>query len=294
MKSHVADYRYRVQCLRITATNGKVVRVTDHVTSLTLADGVYLAGTGFQFTGRSSGTSMAAGGLDLEGILSDATISEGEIASGVFDNATAHLFATTFHAPLVDDEPLSKLTWGVPKFDQGRFTVQLMELIDAVNQKVGRTYAPTCPWTLFDQTIDGRVLPVSKSMCTGPRAAPDGPAIGSYLVTGALTSVTSQYVFTDTSRIEADDWFAYGEIRFLTGPNAGLRPSQIKRFTPGGVIELHEALFYAPTAGDTYEMIPGCRKRASDCKDKFANKLNFGGQDHVPVPSVYSQVGRGA
>ena len=112
-------------------------------------------------------------------------------------------------------------------------------------------------------------------------------------MTGTLTAVASQYQFTDSSRAEADDWFGYGEIRFTTGNNAGLKPTQIKAFA-GGVFTLHEALPYPAQVGDEYEAIPGCRKRLQDCRDKFGNVVNRGAQDHVPSKTEYTQRGRGA
>ncbi|MCY1556072.1 hypothetical protein D9M68_927870 [compost metagenome] len=72
-----------------------------------------------------------------------------------------------------------------------------------------------------------------------------------------------------------------------------MKPIAIKAFATGGVIQLQEALFYPPSVGDQYEMIPGCRKRFEDC-GAWANKRNFGGHPHVPAPSQYGQIGRGA
>jgi uncharacterized phage protein (TIGR02218 family) len=118
--------------------------------------------------------------------------------------------------------------------------------------------------------------------------------LSAFKVAGAITAVGSQYSVTDSARSEPADYFSYGAIRFLTGPNAGLKAQEIKKYS-GGVVQVHEAFFYMPQVGDQYEMIPGCRKRlAEDCVAKWGNGKNFGGQAHVPAPSVYSQVGRGA
>lgn len=295
MKPHVTDWQTRVYCARIEPRgNHPAVRIAGYPVELTMSNGqVYQVESGYEFSGLSSTTDFASSSVDLEGILQAGAISQDDLASGVYDSARVYVFATSWAAPIEDEEPIDLMFFGKVEFADDRYTVQLMGSKDVLSQSVGRTYAATCSWSLFDQSIDGRIIATSRSRCTGPRSAPDGPAIGSYLVSGALTSVVSQYVFSDTSRAEASDWFAYGEIMFTSGPNAGLRPSQIKVFA-GGRIELHEALFYAPTIGDTYQMTPGCRKRPEDCKNKFNNKRNYGGQDHIPTPSQYSQVGRGA
>lgn len=296
MKSHVADYATRVYCVRIEPVGDHpVIRLAGYPVDLKMSNGqVYLTESGYEFSGLDSSSTFASTSIDLSGILQMDAVSQDDLASGVYDNARVYLFATSWADPIENEEPLALMFWGKVEFDEGSdaYKVELMGAIDVLSQSSGRTYAPTCPWTLFDESLDGNVLPWTQSRCTGPRAAQDGPLLADFKVTGTLTGVTDQYQFTDSARAEAADWFAYGSIRFTTGPNAGLKPIQIKAFTAGGVILLHEAMFYLPQVGDAYEMIPGCRKDGTTCKTKWANKINFGGQDHVPAPSVYSQVGR--
>ena len=56
-------------------------------------------------------------------------------------------------------------------------------------------------------------------------------------------------------------------------------------------LEVFEALPYAMAVGDAYILIPGCRKRIEDCRDKWANVPNFGGFPDVPTSSVYASRG---
>ena len=295
MKAHVADYATRVYCVRIEPANdAPIVRLAGYPVDLVMSSGaVYQTENGYEFSGLGASSTLASSSIDLSGILQIGAVSQDDLASGVYDNARVYLFATSWASPIEDEEPLALMFWGKVDFADEKYRVQLMGAIDALSQSTGRTYAPTCPHTLFDETLDGHVLPWSQSKCIGPRANPDGPRLADFKVTGTLTGVTDQYQFTDSARAEAADWFAYGTIRFTTGPNAGLKPIQIKAFTAGGVILLHEAMFYLPQVGDAYEMIPGCRKRlAEDCVGKYGNGINHGGQTRVPAPSVYSQVGR--
>lgn len=300
MKAHVADWKTRVYCVRIEpAGSHPIIRLAGYPVDLVMGNGqVYLAENGYAFSGLSETADFSGSSVDLSGILHQGAVSQDDLASGVYDNARVHLFSTSFveGMSIEDEEPLGLAFWGKVEFDEGKdsYQVQLMGAKDVLSQSTGRTFAPLCGWTLFDQSIDGRIIATTRSRCTGPRATPDGPVFASYLVSGTLTAVTDQYVFTDSARTEPADWFGYGEILFTSGPNAGSRPSQVKVFA-GGQIELHEALFYAPSIGDAYQMIPGCRKRlAEDCVAKFGNGINHGGQAHVPAPSVYSQVGRGS
>ena len=296
MKADVADYATRVYCVRIVPSGAApTVRLAGHPVDLAMSNGqVYLTESGYEFSGLSASSTFASSSIDLNGILQMGAIDRDDLMAGVYDNARLYLFATSWANPVEDEEPCGLYFFGKVQIDDERYGVQLMGAIDVLSQSTGRTYSPTCPWTLFDQTLDGHVLPAHQSRCTGPRAAPDGPTLSAFKVTGTVTAVASQYVIGDSGRSEPADYFAYGAIRFITGANAGLKAQEIKKFG-AGIVEVHEAFFYMPQVGDQYEMIPGCRKRLEeDCVAKWGNGPNFGGQRHVPAPSVYSQVGRGA
>ncbi|MNO31440.1 hypothetical protein D3C76_214140 [compost metagenome] len=294
MKAHVADWRARSYCLRIVPESGPVVRLTDQPTDLVMSNGqVYASEAGYEFSGYGSTSSMSPSSIDLTGIL-DHGVSRDQLASGVYDNARVYLFATSWAAPVEDEEALALLILGKTTLYDDRYTAQLMSLVDALNQTVGRQYTAQCPWTLFDQTLDGVIIASTRSRCTGPRVAPDGPNINAYKVTGTVTAVTDLYQFQDSARAEVDDWFTNGAVMFITGANAGLKPKEIKDYTAGGQVIVYEAFHYPIQVGDQYVMIPGCRKRRDeDCVAKYANGANFGGQPDVPAPSQYGQIGRG-
>ena len=110
-------------------------------------------------------------------------------------------------------------------------------------------------------------------------------------VSGTLTHVTSTLIVRDSARTEALDYFAAGTIEITSGDNAGLRPKEIKAYSADGTIEIYEPFHYPLAVGDTYTLIPGCRKRLEDCRDKWNNVVNFGGFSFVPTSSTYGQVG---
>jgi hypothetical protein len=67
---------------------------------------------------------------------------------------------------------------------------------------------------------------------------------------------------------------------------------EIKAHAADGTITTHEAFYYTVTVGDAYTMIPGCRKRQEDCRDKWSNIANFGGFSWVPTVKTYSKSGK--
>ncbi|WP_236225544.1 DUF2163 domain-containing protein [Pseudomonas pseudonitroreducens] len=295
MKSHVADWKTRVYCARIVAENGTIVRLAAYPTDLAMSNGVvYPSESGYEFSGLDATDSMSPSSVDLTGIMNHG-ISREQLVTGVFDNARCYIFATSWKAPIEDEEPLGVMILGKTTLTDDAYKAEMMSIVDALNQSVGAVFTAQCPYTLFDQTLDGRIIASTRSRCTGPRSNPDGPDINDYKVSGSVTGVTSQYTFTDSSRAEADDWFTAGQVMFTTGLNAGLKPQQIKSSTSAGVITTHEPFPYAIAPGDTYVMIPGCRKRRTeDCVGKYGNGPNFGGQPDMPTSSQSGAVGRGA
>lgn len=274
MKPAVADARFRVICLRIVPKTGSTIYLTHHVRDLVMSGHTYLSSSGYDFTGYTSSASMSPSMIDLKGISGLAGVGFDQINSGVFDNARAYLFATTWNSPVEDEEPIVASILGKTTLQDSRYTIEEMALIDALNQSVGKTYTAACPKTFGGTEYGG---------CNANVAA--------FTVTGTLTGVTSQSIVTDSARAEAADYFGAGTIQFTSGANSGLKPLEIKSFS-AGVIETFEPFYYTPVIGDAYTMIAGCRKRLEDCRDKFNNVVNAGFFLNIPLASQYTQVGQ--
>lgn len=272
MKSTVAPYETAAWCLRIVCTNGTTVRMTTYPFDLTMSnDTFYETDTGHEATAYGSGTSMAASAIDLTGFVGVAGITRDQIASGVFDNARVYIFKCDFLGPVEDYEPVTAGWFGKTRIEDEKYTIEGMSLIDALAQSVGKTYTPNCSRTFGD------------AGCTKDLAALD--------VTGAVTHVTSDTVIMDSSRGEAADYFGAGTIQFTSGNNAGLKPLEIKSYAADGTITTFEPFYYLPQVGDAFVLIPGCRKRLEDCRDKWNNVVNFFGFPQAPTASVYVQRG---
>ena len=275
MKSVIADYRYRTICLRIVPVSGSPIYLTRHVRDLVMGGHTYLSASGYDFTGYSASANLAPSMVDVEGIAGLAGIGFDEITSGLFDNARCYLFATTWSAPVEDEEPIVASILGKTTLMDQRYRIEEMALIDALNQSAGKTYTAACPKTFGGQEYAGCKV-----------------ALGPLTVTGTLSAVTDRSIMRDSTRAEDADYFAYGTLQFTSGANAGLKPIEVKRHEADGTIELFEPFYYLPVAGDTYSLIPGCRKRLEDCRDKWNNVINFGGFSNVPTSSQYAQVGQ--
>lgn len=274
MKSVVADSKYKVHCIRIVPLWGATVYLTDHVRDLVIGANIYKTESGYQFTGLAAESNMSPGVLDLSGVAGLAGIGYDTLASGVFDNARVYAFATTWRTPIADEEPLGLAFLGKTTLRDDRYTAEMMMSVDALNQSTGHTYTPSCQKKFGGQEFGG-----CKKL------------LAPLTITGTITSVTSNSVFRDSTRAEIADYFGEGTIAFTSGANAGLKPLEIKTHTADGTLTLHAPCHYPVAVGDAYTLIPGCRKRLEDCRDKWNNVVNFGGYSYVPTQSTYSKVG---
>lgn len=274
MKATVAPYETAAMCLRIVCQSGPVVRLTRYPTDLVMSNSeVYLTGTGFDFSSYAAESSFAASVVDLEGFVGYAGVTRDMIASGVFDGARCYLFKCNFMAPVEDYEQVISSILGKTTLEDDRYKIEEMALVDLLGQGVGDTFSPGCKKTFGGMEFGG---------CKKDLA--------SITVTGAVTSIQSNG-FTDSARAEAADWFAMGSVTFTSGANAGLAPIKVKSYGAGGVITLYDAPYHQLTIGDTYSIVPGCRKRLEDCRDKWSNIARFGGDPWVPTGAAYRRGG---
>ena len=272
MKSTVAPYQTSATCVRIECINGVTVRLTDYPYDLVMSNStVYKTDYGYQPTAFTSSAAFSPSAIDIEGICAIGGVTRDQLASGVFDNARVYIFKCNFLSPVEDYEEIAAGFFGKTTLQDDAYRIEGMSLVDALNQSVGKVYQAACPRTFGD------------AGCT--------KSLASLTVSGTITSVTSSSVFRDSARTEAADWFGAGTIQFTTGNNAGLKPLEIKAYAADGTITLFETTYYPPLVNDEFDLIPGCRKREADCRDKYSNIINFFGFTRIPTSSTYIKQG---
>lgn len=250
-------------CWKITRRDAAVFGFTSHDQRLVFDGLAYEATSGFTPSAIAASADLAVDNLEVNGLLTSASITEADLLAGVWDGAAVEIFELNW-ADLSQGRMLLR-TGTIGNVTAGRtaFTAELRGLTQALQQSVGRIYAAACDATLGD------------ARC--------GVNTAAITVVGAVTSAASRRQFT-ASGLSAQpvDWFGGGLVRFTSGANAGLG-MEVQAFTAGGVFTLHLPMPHDVAAGDTFEAVPGCRKRfADDCVAKFTNGINFRGFPHVP------------
>jgi uncharacterized phage protein (TIGR02218 family) len=248
--------------LKITRKDAAVYGFTSHQRDVTVSSVLYKAGPGLDVQSLASSAGMSVDNTELTILPDDTIFTRTDILAGRWDGAAFELFLFNWRTPADGRDVLMAGTLGQVKPQRGAYVVELRGLQQYLQQPVGAVSTKTCRARLGDAAC--------------------GINLASYTVTGTLTGVTSQTVFTDTARTEADHYFAEGTLTWTSGNNDGL--SARVRLYAAETFTLAVPALGVVQVGDTYSVHAGCRKRlAEDCLAKFDNVLNFQGEPHRPT-----------
>ena len=207
---------------------------------------------------------LAVNNFDLT-ILPDeegGTITRADLLTGLWDNGRFEFFEANYSDLSDGINTLLVGVTGQVSLGQGEFQTEMRGITQFLQHPIGIVTSKTCRALLGD------------SDCTVDLSGSSGFTVG-----GTLTAVTSRQVVVDSSRTEADDWFAEGTFIPTSGANLGQNPRRIRVYA-FGTFTFDLPFQYPFVVGDTYTAIVGCRKRLEDCRDKFDNVLNFQGEPH--------------
>jgi uncharacterized phage protein (TIGR02218 family) len=253
--------------LRIEREDGEIYRFTEHDEDDVISgidatiNGTYLRDPGLTVTDIAIASGCDVGNLEIRTLRVDAIWSAADIMSERWRNASFILFRYNHQSPSDGVEYVLSGTFGEIGMMRNEIVIELHDLRRYLNQPVGDQSSRTCRYRLGD------------ARCMKDISAPP------FTVSFAVTSVTDDNrIFRDSARLEAADYFGDGEVRWLTGDNAGAA-NKIKIYGVNGTFTLALPTILPIQVGDTGTAIVGCRKRRTeDCSTKFSNVLNFGGE----------------
>lgn len=247
-------------CWKITRKDATVYRFTDHDKLLTVSGDDYTPTDGYSAKAIESSGDMSVDNLEILGVLQDASISEADIVAGLFNDAVVELFIVNHQNIANGISELRKGWIGDIQLKRGVFIAELRGLTQRMQQNIGESYSWLCRADLGD------------ARC--------GVTLASFTVTGTITGVTDNRIFTDSSRTEDDGEFAYGLFTWTTGNNNGLS-MEVSKYA-SDTFTLFENMPYTVQVGDEYSVYSGCDKLKSTCITKFSNINNFRGEPFIP------------
>lgn len=250
--------------LKITrvAPDSQVFAFTSADADVTISGVSYRAAPGLDISSIELTVGAAVDNLELTTLDDGTTFTRPEVLGGLWRNAAFTIGRYNFASPADGVEWLMAGTLGEVKYLRDKLVVELRGLQQYLQQPIGELSSPTCRARLGD------------ARCTKP--------LGPLTNTAAVSSVVDQQNFTALGLGHAADYFAEGLLTWTAGVNVNLS-QKVKTHSAGGVLQLSLPMFQAISAGDTFSIVAGCRKRlAEDCFAKFANVLNFQGEPHLP------------
>jgi uncharacterized phage protein (TIGR02218 family) len=266
---------YRCQCWKITRRDGNVFAFTTHDEPITFQSIEYLPCNSLVASAFEAGVITSGGGVgdaEVNGILADESITEHDLASGLFDGALVEIWQVSWGD--VTDTPRRLAKGILGKTTQGgvRYTAEMLSTGAKLSQRpLLDTVTPACRFRLGD----GR-CPVNLA------ALEVDSEVTGLLARNALQRNRFRQ-FVDSSLTEADGYFDFGRLTWTTGDNAGIS-SEVKSYVAGdNIITLWEIMPNEIQVGDEYTITPGCDGTRTAHTDKFGLTMaSFGGFPDIP------------
>ena len=245
---------------RLERSDGVTLGFTSHDRDV-MHDGLLLrASPGMQPTTIVASLGLENDGLDVRGALTSDTIRADDLAAGRWDAAFLEIFLFDWSDPGAGRRLLASGELGAVSYSGDAFEAEFLGLKHVLDRAVAPQTSPSCRAGFCDAACGlnrqrfrhfASVLGVD-----GNRLLLDMPA-------GVL----------------ADD-FAYGNVRWLDGPNCGLSFDIWASDTTA--ITLPHLPEGAALQGSRVELFEGCDKQISTCTSRFANAINFRGEPYLP------------
>ncbi len=254
-------------CWRLTRADGVRLGFTDHDRDLSFDGTLFQAASGFTASEIKESVGLSVDNLDVTAALSAETLTETDLAAGLYDDARIEIWRVNWQAP--DQRVLMRSgSLGEVRRGESAFTAEVRGLAHYLNQDQGRTFQYVCDCDLGDKRCGVDL------------------ASSTYRGAGVVASVLAPHRLMVTGLHDfAEGWFSGGLIAWGSGANAG-RSMEVKRHSKseaGAVIlELWHPMAEEVAVGDAFSVTAGCDKSFNTCRAKFANAVNFRGFPHIP------------
>lgn len=254
------------RCWKALRRDGVVFGFTDHDRDLTFGSITFQAQTGLEASEAESALGLAVGGGEVSGALVADAISEGDIASGLWDGAALETWLVDWRDVtrrlLLDTGQIGDIS------RRGEsFTAEIRSLAHLFDQEQGRRYQALCSAELGDTRCTVSLNAASRRLVTAVASVVDPSTL----------SILSAPAFSVGV-------FAGGTAQWIGGANDGVRLSIMSHARVGNqeVIALWGPPAQGLFAGQSITLTVGCDKRFQTCCSRFNNGQNFRGFPHIP------------
>lgn len=265
------------RCWRIFRRDEKIIAFTDHDRDLTYDDILHRAIQGIETSAHESGLGFSTAGSDASGVLMAPGLVETDIVNGLYDGSRVEIDLVDW----LNIEARLRLEVGVigeiTRSGYG-FTAEIRSLTTQLDEERGRLFRPTCSAELGDKFC--------KVKLDDPQYTKD-----------SYVQATDGRRLVSVLNFDGSQLFDGGLIKFISGRNAGdqieIRFRQVQ--STNCTFLLWQPSRETILVNDQVQLIAGCDKNFSTCRDVYGNIKNFRGFPHLPGNDfVISYVADGA
>lgn len=244
---------------RLERSDGVTLGFCSHDRDVT-HDGLMLsASPGMKPTTITESLGLENDGLDVNGALTSDAIRADDLSAGRWDAAYLEIFLFDWSAPEAGRRLLANGELGAVSFLGNAFEAEFLGLKQILDRAIVPQTSPSCRASFCDAAC-GLNRQRFRHLATV------GAANGTKLSVGIPPALPANA-------------FAYGQVRWLDGPNCGLsidilasdaNSITLPRLPDGDLI------------GSGVEFVEGCDKQIATCAGRFANAVNFRGEPYLP------------
>ncbi|MDO7834941.1 DUF2163 domain-containing protein [Sphingobium sp. HBC34] len=244
-------------CWRIERRDGVTIGLTSHDRHLEIEGLAYRAAPGMTPAAVRGGIGLEGEDSDVAGALSSEAISEADLMAGRWDGAALELRLTQWEEPGDLWLLLARGEIGAVSRKGAGFTAELIGAAAVLGAPVAPSTSPDCRARLGDGAcrvdLSGRRRIVTVAAVEEADVTVSGLAAGAY---------------------------AFGTLRWLTGPNAGLVQAVADNGAEG--LSLVDPPAFAVATGTLALLTEGCDRQIATCAGRFGNAVNFQGEPYLP------------
>lgn len=276
-----SDEHTRARCVYMQLQDGTRFGFTDHDEDLVIdivdisdVPVTYRADLGMMPSDIVQSMDMSADSCEIAGPLSD-VITRAGIIGRRYNRAIVRIFDVDWTSGYPVPVPLLSGNVADARCSDSKFIMEVRSLTDRLNQTVGQIMSPKCR-TDFGSPLCKLTVPSEWT---------------------TITAVVDDLTLTvDLAGVHADGFYTFGEIEFITGALAGIRPIEIFGFTgSSATITLLMPTPEPPLVGDQVIVKQGCSKLLKSDEPTIPtcltwnNVVNFRGEPRMPSSDQYLQ-----
>jgi uncharacterized phage protein (TIGR02218 family) len=248
---------------KLIRRDGRTFGFTDHDRDLAFGGVAYAARSGLEAAEATAELGFAVGGGEVSGALLSAGLTEDDIASGLYDDASVETWLVNW-SNVAERILLDVGTIGEIRRQEGGFVAEVRGIMHRLDEERGRLYRATCSADLGD----GRC----------------GIALAAFTDTGTVSRTDGALGIAVTGIGFSDGFCTGGKLTWTSGANKGVSV-EIKVHRKSGATSEFDLWQRAPqpiAEGDAFRVTAGCDKSHATCRAKFDNAVNFRGFPHMP------------